>query len=256
MTVAAVRSRDRTVSYRDGVLVYAREIFEVKGVPISPAPSADEVIAAARAITDSPVPAQDAPQNGLPQTAYTVEGKGRSAGQHRITVTWGDRSGSASGLTTRSTRSFVSRGQAIQPYLVVKDGGDFSILEDRQRVIPRGEVRIFKGGYLPSGSLQVDTVSQIAADNYGKLYTLNGQLALFEGLQIERRRNNLNWVWFEYRTTAWVREVEADKLEDGQLPIAGLPPLWAYGIPNGSEGTPALDPADFYDEGSVLPSTI
>lgn len=253
MAVESHKSRRGVYQRRDGVLTYAREVYEVRGLPLDVNLTSGDVIALAQAATPSPLPVEGTPMDGLPMADMVVESKLSSGSQRRIIVTWGRR-GSGSAVARAVRYRDVGVGDVVQPYVVYNpdnapSGPFYSRVSQRLRA--RGRFQTWQGRYISAGTDE-NAIYQTAASYKNMLYTVDGQPALFRGVQTDRRVSGELWVWTIFESTGWLPAVPADAIEPGSRPVAELPPLWEYGTVDFQTGTPAVEPDSIYTPGGNL----
>lgn len=251
MTVWCRKTRRGAYERRDGLPAYIMEVYEVGGLPLDADLTPGDVIAMALAVPDSPLPAEGATREGLFQSRYVVEPVLETGRKRRIVVAWGRRRGGS--VTLRAERAVATEGvSVIQPWLTEAEQSGHTYYDLKRRQVSRGGVRLMQGRYIDAGSSE-SSLLVTAASFRNHLYTVSGQPALFVGLQLNRRESGELWAWTIFETTGWMAAVPADTIEDGQLPIAELPPLHEYAHPNADDGTLAVPPDQVYKIGSPLP---
>jgi hypothetical protein len=256
------KSRRDIYQTQNGRPVYAQEIYIVEDLPNTGVFGPEDVLAAARGVTGSPVPGNGEARYGIPIRYIRVDELPESGKQRRIIAAWGRRNAIFPDATAQRFE-MAGEERVVQPYAYIATGGEppASVFETRRRVVYRGRYRVLQGKIIDSGS-DMQGITITAASNINKLYRLNGNPGipvLLKGVSYQPLRQGGIWIWTIFEGTGWVRAQEQDEIEDGSLPVEELPPLAEYReTPDFATGTavrPALKEGNndgVYENGSPL----
>lgn len=255
--------RDIFQTSQNGTPTYAQEVYVVDDLPNDGPLGPPDVLAIARGVSGSTVPADGEPRYGLPLRYLRVDEVAESGKERRIVAVWGRRNPIFPDTTAQRFR-MIGEETVVQPYAWIRTGGDppASFFETRKRAVWRGRYRVWQGKLVSSGS-DVQGWTILAASNINKLYRLNGDEGipvLFKGIDYSILRQGGIWIWSIFEGTGWVRAQEADEIEEGSLPVEELTPLSEYrenpSFVTGTSVRPALKFAandGVYENGLPLP---
>ena len=254
MTIRVSKSRRDIYQKQNASATYAQEVYIVEGLSTTGLLTPEDVLAVARSVQNSPVPADGEARYGIPMRYLRVDEMPESGSQRRIVAVWGRRN--AIFPDTEAQRfEMIGEETVIQPYAWVREAGSppVTLFETRRRQVWRGRYRVLQGKLIDSNS-DMQGITILAASNVNKLYNLNGQgiPVLFKGINYQPLRQGGIWIWNIFEGTGWVRAQEADEIEEGSLPVEELTPLSEYvENPSFTEGTTVRPARKVGDNGGV-----